>query len=111
MNYDDYQYLIFERPSDGVLLITINRPERLNAANKRLHHELSVVWKTVDDDPTTRVAVITGAGQAFSAGGDLGRLDEDGYLYFRTRQDFLIIKVSVIYKLEDSSLIIVAVID
>ncbi|MFN6554207.1 enoyl-CoA hydratase/isomerase family protein [Mycolicibacterium septicum] len=71
MNYDDYQYLIFERPSDGVLLITINRPERLNAANKRLHHELSVVWKTVDDDPTTRVAVITGAGQAFSAGGDL----------------------------------------
>lgn len=71
MEYDDYEHLLFERPSDGVLLITINRPERLNAANKRLHRELSVVWKTVDDDPETRVAVITGAGQAFSAGGDL----------------------------------------
>lgn len=60
MKYDDYRYLIFERPCDGVLLITINRPERLNAANKQLHHELSVVWKTVDEDPSTRVAVITG---------------------------------------------------
>ncbi|MBI2698641.1 hypothetical protein A9W98_01245 [Mycobacterium gordonae] len=32
--------------------------------------EFSVVWKTIDDDPDTRVAVITGAGQASSAGGD-----------------------------------------
>jgi enoyl-CoA hydratase len=71
MNYDQYEYLTFARPSDGVLLITINRPERLNATNKRLHWELGQVWLDVDSDDQTRVAVITGAGKAFSAGGDL----------------------------------------
>jgi len=71
VDYDKYEYLTFERPSDGVLLITINRPERLNATNKRLHWELGNVWLDVDADDATRIAVITGAGKAFSAGGDL----------------------------------------
>jgi len=71
VDYDEYEYLRFDRPSDGVLLITINRPERLNAANKRLHWELSRVWRDVDADERIRIAVITGAGKAFSAGGDL----------------------------------------
>lgn len=71
MDYDEYQFLTFERPSDGVLLITINRPERLNATNSRLHWELSRVWLDVDADESARVAVVTGAGKAFSAGGDL----------------------------------------
>ncbi|MBW0102440.1 enoyl-CoA hydratase/isomerase family protein [Pseudonocardia sp. KRD291] len=71
MDYDKYEYLTFERPSDGVLLITINRPDRLNATNKRLHWELGNVWLDVDADDATRIAVITGAGKAFSAGGDL----------------------------------------
>ncbi|MBN9620974.1 MAG: enoyl-CoA hydratase/isomerase family protein, partial [Actinobacteria bacterium] len=71
MDYDQYEYLTFERPTDGVLLITINRPDRLNATNNRLHWELGNVWLDVDADDATRVAVITGAGKAFSAGGDL----------------------------------------
>ncbi len=71
MNYKDYQHLLFERRPHGVLLITLNRPERLNATNDRLHWELTQVWKTIDDDAETRVAVVTGAGKAFSAGGDL----------------------------------------
>ncbi len=71
MDYSRYQHLIFDRPQDGVLLITINKPERYNATDERLHWELSRVWLDVDDDPETRVAVITGAGKAFSAGGDL----------------------------------------
>ena len=54
-----------------MLLITINRPEVLNAANDRLHWELTQIWLTIDRDDDTRVAVITGAGRAFSAGGDL----------------------------------------
>jgi enoyl-CoA hydratase len=60
-----------EAHDDGVTLITINRPESYNAANDRLHHELGQVWLDVASDSETRVAVVTGAGKAFSAGGDL----------------------------------------
>ena len=71
MNFDDYQQLAFERRDDGVLLITINRPEKYNAADEQLHGELARVWADVSGDALTRVAVVTGAGKAFSAGADL----------------------------------------
>jgi enoyl-CoA hydratase len=72
MDYGEYQHLTFQRRDHGVLLITINRPEVLNATNDRLHWELTQVWLTFDADPSARVAVVTGAGgRAFSAGGDL----------------------------------------
>src|SRR5207249_5496732 len=51
-------------------LLTINRPEPLNSTNFRLHHELIRVWLDLAADDEVRVAVITGAGRAFSAGGD-----------------------------------------
>ncbi|MBI2322881.1 MAG: enoyl-CoA hydratase/isomerase family protein [Chloroflexi bacterium] len=71
MEYGDFQHLKIE-VSDGVALITINRPEVYNATNNRLHWELTQIWGVVDRDPAVRVAVITGAGdKAFSAGGDL----------------------------------------
>jgi enoyl-CoA hydratase len=75
MDYRDYQHLTFERREPGVVLITINRPEVLNATNDRLHWELTQVWLTFDADESARVAVITGAGRAFSAGGDLEMVD------------------------------------
>ncbi|HEU5188243.1 MAG TPA: enoyl-CoA hydratase/isomerase family protein [Methylomirabilota bacterium] len=75
MDYKDYQHLVFERRPHGVVLITINRPEVLNATNDRLHWELTQVWLTLDADESARVAVITGAGRAFSAGGDLDMVD------------------------------------
>jgi enoyl-CoA hydratase len=72
MDYRDYQHLTFERRERGVVLVTINRPEVLNATNDRLHWELTQVWLTIDADADARVAVVTGAGtRAFSAGGDL----------------------------------------
>src|SRR5262249_14408406 len=74
--FDEYQHLLFERRDDGILLITINRPELLNATNNRLHWELSHVWLDIADDPETRVVVITGAGRAFSAGGDLDMIEK-----------------------------------
>lgn len=75
MKYSEYEFLLFERHAPGVLLITINRPGVLNAANSRLHFELSQVWKDIGADDETNVALITGAGQAFSAGGDLEMID------------------------------------
>jgi enoyl-CoA hydratase len=75
MDYSSYQHLLFERKDDGILLITINRPEVLNATNNRLHWELSRVWLDIADDAETNVVVVTGAGRAFSAGGDLEMIE------------------------------------
>jgi enoyl-CoA hydratase len=58
------------------VLITINRPEVMNATNARLHWELTQVWRTIDADPGARVALVTGAGRAFSAGGDISLVEE-----------------------------------
>jgi enoyl-CoA hydratase len=69
-DYTQFQHLLIEQKDDGVLLITINRPAVLNATNARLHWELANVWKVVGEDPKVRVVVITGAGRAFSVGGD-----------------------------------------
>ena len=72
MTFEDFEFLKFDRMADGILVMTINRPEVLNATNGRLHWELSKVWNVIADDPETRVTVVTGAGdRAFSAGGDL----------------------------------------
>jgi enoyl-CoA hydratase len=75
MDYSGYQHLLFERRDDGVLLITLNRPDVLNAAHEAMHTELAVVWTDVSRDEDTRVAVVTGAGRAFSAGGDLAMVE------------------------------------
>jgi len=75
MDYKDYQHLVFERRPHGVVLVTINRPEVLNATNDRLHWELTQVWLTLDADAEARVAVVTGAGRAFSAGGDMAMVE------------------------------------
>ena len=71
MKFSEYDQLRFERLDHGVLLITMDRPDKYNAADERMHGELARVWAEVSADPQTRVAVITGAGKAFSAGGDL----------------------------------------
>ena len=76
MNYADFRHLTFESKPNGVLLVTINRPEVLNAANARLHWEFTQIWPVVDADPKTRVVVVTGAGKAFSAGGDLSLVED-----------------------------------
>src|SRR5580692_5053250 len=70
MDWSAYSRLTFDYPADGVLLIKINRPDRLNAMDEVLHTELSRVWLDVDKDNGCRAVVITGEGQAFSAGGD-----------------------------------------
>ena len=75
MEFSEYEHLTFERRPNGVLLITMDRPDKYNAADERMHTELARVWTEVSADPETRVAVVTGAGRAFSAGGDLGMVE------------------------------------
>lgn len=76
MNYGEYDYLKFERPEEGILLVTINRPEKLNATNRALHGQLASVWKDIDQDADTRVVIITGEGREFSVGGDLDMIED-----------------------------------
>ena len=76
MDYEDYQYLRFERQGKGILLVKIDRPEVYNATNARLHNELTCVWSTLGRDHLTNVVVITGEGdKAFSAGGDIALIE------------------------------------
>lgn len=59
-----------------VRLVTLNRPDALNAANASLHGALAKVWRALDDDSDVGAIVLTGAGSAFSAGGDLHLLEQ-----------------------------------
>lgn len=62
--------------SDGpIRIVTLSRPEQLNAINEELHLGLTRLFPQLSDDDDARVAVITGAGRAFSAGGDFDLLD------------------------------------
>ena len=67
MKYEEFENLSFERRPNGVLLVHIDRI----AADARTHDEFAEVWRTIGRDDDTRVAVITGRGKVFSAGGDL----------------------------------------
>ncbi|MDG2029143.1 MAG: enoyl-CoA hydratase-related protein [Acidimicrobiales bacterium] len=60
---------------DDIRIVVLNRPEALNAADEHLHGELARIWPVLDADPGVRAIVLTGAGKAFSGGGDLDLLD------------------------------------
>lgn len=76
MAYENYQRLAFDRPAPRVLRITFNRPERYNALDAIGHREITYVWREVDDDPDVDAVILTGAGKAFSAGGDFDMIDD-----------------------------------
>jgi enoyl-CoA hydratase len=67
--YPDYKSLKFDRPADRILRITMARG-KVNAMDYEFHHSLAEVWRHVEEDPDTSVAILTGQGRAFSAGGD-----------------------------------------
>ncbi|MBO6639063.1 MAG: enoyl-CoA hydratase/isomerase family protein [Roseitalea sp.] len=70
MDLADYQDIAFAREGK-ILTITLNRPQRRNAVDARLHEELSRVFFDAAADPQSEVIVLTGAGEAFCAGGDI----------------------------------------
>jgi enoyl-CoA hydratase len=74
--HDAFPDLHFDQHDDGVLVVVINKPEVLNATDASLHRQLADVWREVSRDPEVRVAIITGAGRAFSAGGDLAMIED-----------------------------------
>lgn len=70
--------VLLEERDEGVAILTLNRPDRLNAMNTELGDALRERLREAAADRTVRSVVLTGAGRAFCAGGDVGRMAADG---------------------------------
>src|SRR5437870_12989571 len=66
--------------ADRIATITLDRPERKNAMNQQMKDELRACWQRVKADPEVWVAIVTGAGQAFSSGADVESLAGGGFV-------------------------------
>ncbi|MCA8928443.1 MAG: enoyl-CoA hydratase/isomerase family protein [Alphaproteobacteria bacterium] len=71
-----YQTLTLERRDHGVVVVTLNRPDRLNAFDGVMRHEIRAMIRLVAADPEARCLVLTGAGRGFCAGADLAAEDK-----------------------------------
>ncbi|KIW21635.1 hypothetical protein PV08_02215 [Exophiala spinifera] len=63
-------------PEERILLITLNRPEKLNCIDKATSKQIQNVWELFDEDETLWVGIITGVGRAFCTGADLQEWNE-----------------------------------
>lgn len=73
---EKYPALAFSDLGDGILQVVLHQEERLNAADASMHNDLAYVWTEIDQDPDTRVVLVRGEGNAFSAGGDFELIEE-----------------------------------
>jgi enoyl-CoA hydratase len=95
-----YEHILVDI-EDGVGIVTLNRPEKLNAMNRRLGSELHDAVERLDGDDAVGCIVLTGAGRAFSAGGDIHEQLEDDARFtdeeldrMRTRRGYLDVSIS-----------------
>ena len=68
--YAAYTKLLIERPAERILKITFNNPATYNSVDGETHTQLTHIWRDIDADPSINAVIVTGAGKAFSAGGD-----------------------------------------
>lgn len=68
--------VLFEARQDGIAIITLNRPEARNALGREIRVSLFAAWERFERDAALRVAILTGAGDVFCAGGDLKEMVE-----------------------------------
>ena len=73
MAADQLKYVKVKK-ADGITWVILNRPEKRNAMSPELHYEMDATLAELETDPETQVLVLTGAGEAFSAGQDLQKL-------------------------------------
>ena len=76
LDQERYETLLIDKRENGVAVVSLNRPDRLNAVNGRLHHELSTFTRDAERDRAVKVVVLAGEGRAFCAGGDFS--DDSG---------------------------------
>ncbi|MFC2017629.1 enoyl-CoA hydratase/isomerase family protein [Chloroflexota bacterium] len=71
-----YENIIVEKKEEGIVKITLNRPQVLNALNNASYAELKAALEDIQRDENVAVVILTGAGHAFSAGRDLKATDD-----------------------------------
>jgi enoyl-CoA hydratase len=76
IDYDSYKVLKLNRPAPRILEVVISNPGKLNSLNRDGHRELADIWRDVDADPDVSCVLLRGDGGNYSAGGDLGLIDE-----------------------------------
>jgi len=75
-----YSTLLYEK-KDGIAVVTLNRPDKLNALNSNVYNELYDVFFSIENDPGVGVAILTAAGEkAFAAGSDIAEMQNMGPL-------------------------------
>lgn len=99
LSQDNYKRLLIERRTDGVAIVTLNRPEKMNAIDNQMHHELMTFSRDFQNDPEMRALVLAGQGRAFCAGG----------IFLLTRplsfhQQMKLIELSIIFSCATSQL-------
>lgn len=68
--YAAYTKLQIDYPAERVMRITFNRPETYNSVDAETHTQLTHIWRDINNDSSVNAVIVTGAGKAFSAGGD-----------------------------------------
>src|ERR1700744_4237419 len=68
--YAAYTKLKTDYPGPRILRLTFDRPETYNSVDAETPTQLTNIWRDINDDPDINAVIVTGAGKAFSAGGD-----------------------------------------
>jgi enoyl-CoA hydratase len=75
--YAAYDQFDLDYPADRVLRITFNTPETYNSLTADGHKQFTYIWRDIDEDPDVSAVILTGAGKAFSSGGDFGMIRQN----------------------------------
>jgi enoyl-CoA hydratase len=76
IDYSEFDFLTVDVGEDGVAIVTMNDPDKLNAVGPHNHWQLEDIWLKLARDESIKVIVLTGAGRAFCAGGDIKLMSE-----------------------------------
>ncbi len=109
VDYSRYQTLLIEKDSDGVALVTLNRPDKRNAVSQQMHTELEDIFVDLCNDDEIRAVVLTGAGSAFCAGGDVEGMQTGEFRPGGPRAPFHMVRRLIVNLLELEQPIVAAV--
>ncbi|MDT7944626.1 MAG: enoyl-CoA hydratase-related protein [Dehalococcoidia bacterium] len=109
VDYSRYRTLLIEKSDNGVCVVTMNRPEKRNAVNLQMHQELEQIWLHIAEDDEVRCIVLTGAGPAFCAGGDVEGMETGSFRPQGPRVPFYMVRRLISNLLEVEQPIVAAV--